>query len=133
MLLFSFVLNVCIGAVCEYIILKVKHSTFSDYIVDISVISLFGPSFHGRNRFIFDISENVRSLFKEKNEDQKFFAIFYFDVSKVDVFIINKYLSKGIKFFKVIKGMPNPRKRNVRNISYFIFLVNQLLQANSWK
>jgi hypothetical protein len=41
-------------------------------------------------------ANNVRSLFKKKNEGDIFFAVFCFDVSMIEVFIIKKYLSKGI-------------------------------------
>ena len=41
---------------------------------------------------------------RNKNEDEMCMAIFYFhyEVSKIEVFISMKYLSKGITVFKII-------------------------------
>jgi len=33
---------------------------------------------------------------RNKNEEEMFFEIFYFDFWKIEVFIIKKYLSEGI-------------------------------------
>ncbi len=44
---------------------------------------------------IIDIVDNVRSIIlRNKNRDEMFFAIFYFDVSKIEVLISNFYLKK---------------------------------------